>query len=109
MAVGPVVVGSTYLWSPTFLKDGAIYDLTGATATVNFLDPNGNVYTFTMVIPTPTNGKALYQNLTSLFTIVGESGSQFAQWYRSYKVVVGSVVLESAPIPFPVYKSVSGA
>lgn len=109
MAVGPVVVGSTYRWFPTFLKDGAIYDLTGTTITVNFLDPNGAVHSFAMGIVDALAGTALYQNDATLFTNIGESGSQFAQWYRSYKVKIGSVVLESAPIPFPVYKSVSGA
>lgn len=109
MAVGPVVVGSTYKWSPTFLKDGAICDLTGATITVNFLDPAGVVHSFALSIISAAAGTAFYTNLTTLFTTTGMSGTREAQWYRSYKVVVGSVTLESRGIPFMVYQSIAGA
>ncbi len=104
MASGPVVVGSTYLWRTKFLRDGAIYDLTGATITISFQPPSGAVQTFSMSPSSPTEGIAEYTNTTALFT-----GTQDAQWNRSYKVTKSGIVLESQPIPFKVYRSVSGS
>lgn len=104
MGVGPVVAGSTYKWMPTFLRNGAIYDLTGATITVSFLPPTGAAQTFNMSIVSASAGTATYTNTTSLFT-----NALAGQWYRSYKVSVGGVVLESPPIAFPVAISVSGS
>lgn len=113
--VGPIVVGSTYKWSPTFLKDGAIFDLTGCTITVNFLSPptpahpNGQVFTFPLAIIDASAGTAFYINLTDLFMTDGMDGSMQAQWFRSYRVAFGSGILESKAIPFFVYQSIAGS
>jgi hypothetical protein len=102
MAVGPIVVGSTYQWLPSFLRNRAIFDLTGATIVISFLPPTGTAQIFTMSIVSAPAGTATYTNLTTLFSVAGE-------WFRSYKITVGGIVLESAGIPFKVYPSVSGS
>ncbi len=111
--VGPIVVGSTYKWSPTFLKDGAIFDLTGASITVNFLSPIGTVYSFALSIIDALAGTASYVNQPNLFTtdgMQGIDGLMEAQWYRSYRITFGGGgILESKPIPFMVYQSIAGS
>lgn len=98
MSDGPFTIGSTYKWSPTFLKDGSIFDLSGASISINFRGPNNVLSSFAMTI-TGIN-LATYTNATTLFTIAG-------QWYRSYTISVGGVVLQSKGIEFQVYPSVS--
>lgn len=100
MANGPFVVGSTYKWSPTFLKDGAIYDLTGATVTVNFRSPANVVTSFSMTPISASAGTYTYTNATTLFTAAG-------QWYRSYSISLSGVVLQSKGIEFQVNPSVA--
>ena len=101
---GPIVAGSTYKWSPTFIKDGVIYDLTGATIIVSFLPPTGSAQTFSMSILSASAGTATYTNLTTLFT-----NALAGQWSRSYRVTLSGVVLESKEIAFQVYRSIAGS
>lgn len=111
--VGPIVVGSTYNWSPTFLKDGAIFVLSGASLTVNFLSPTGIVFSFAMTIIDAFAGTASYVNQPNLFTTAGMQGADGlmdGQWYRSYRITFGGGgILESKAIPFKVYQSIAGS
>lgn len=99
-----IVAGSTYKWNATFLKDGAIYDLTGATITLSFLPPTGVAQLFSMTIVSAAAGTATYSSLTTLFTNALAGG-----WVRSYKIVKDGVVLESPEIVFTVKRSISGS
>lgn len=102
----PVTIGSTYRWTPLdstgtrvgFRKDDVIWDLTGATVSILFEDPGGNVSTFTATVDDATNGKAYYDNLTTLFDEAGV-------WTRTWKVVQGSITILYDPIEFTVVAS----
>lgn len=99
MAAEPVVVGGTYNWKLTATKDGAAYDLTGATVVLTFVSPSGTrtQYTFTAAASSPA-----YENPTGLITTHGE-------WIRSWKTTLSGVVLETREIPFTAYRSRAAA
>src|SRR5262245_22708921 len=102
----PLVVGGTYRLSPggenpagtltALRKDGATWDLTGATVTLQLKDPSGNVTgPFTATVSSPSGGIAFYDLLT---TDLDEAGV----WYVKWKVVQGSLSLPSEWIEFRV-------
>lgn len=104
------VVGGTYDWflnpaqinTETAPKVFGTWDITGATVTISFVDPNGNGHSFSATIVSGPNGTAHYINATSLFNISG-------QWGYSWKVSLSGTVLESQIINFTVYPSAAAA
>lgn len=105
--IAAVVVGGTYDWflNPASINTEAApgvfgaWNLTGATVTITFVDPNGNGHSFTATVLTPgTAGTAHYINATGLFNVAGA-------WFYSWKVSLSGTVLESQLIPLTVYPS----
>lgn len=100
MAVASVLsLGSTYLFTPNpaILKDGAVWDLTGATVTIIFTPPSpAAAFTRTATITDAAAGVASYQCTT---TDLNASGA----WARQWHVVQGSIDIKiEPPISFTV-------
>ena len=111
MSAQPVVVGSTYDWflNPASINTEAApgvfgaWNISGATVTINFVDPNGNGHSFTAsLVNGGTTGQAHYVNATSLFNMQGE-------WGYSWRVSLSGTVLESQIVNFTVYPSGAAA
>ena len=108
MSCDPLTVGSTYRFKPdgdSILKDGAIWDLTGATVSIIFertdvgdelLD--GTSFTRTATVSNAAAGEAYYDCLTTDLDVAGI-------WSRAWKVVQGSITITHEPVAFEVIDS----
>jgi hypothetical protein len=117
MAIQPIVAGGTYDWflNPAHINTRAspkvygIWDITGATVTISFMrygnGPDAAATSvgghFSATILSGTDGTAHYTNAAGLFS----EGT----WGVSWKVVVGSTVLESEIMFFKVKASGAAA
>lgn len=96
----PLTIGSTYRFAPdgAITRDGAPWDLTGATVTVLLKAPSGAITTLTATVDDAAGGLAHADNATG---DLSERGT----WTRSWKVEQSGVVLISVPVPFEVVEA----
>ena len=109
MAIQPVVIGGTYDWflkakintqaAPTVF---GIWDLTGATVTINFIPPSGTASHLSASVVSASAGTAHYVNLAALFSVAGT-------WQVSWKVSKSGTILETELESFTVYASGAAA
>jgi uncharacterized protein YfaS (alpha-2-macroglobulin family) len=78
----PITVGSTPTFEAAFTRDGAAWDLTGATVTFYLKKPDGTLLTRTPTITNAVGGIAAYQALTTDLDVKGT-------WRNAWKVVGG--------------------
>ena len=107
-----LAVGSTWRWTPNWpgpygsgpagetgvLKDGAIWDLTGASVFLRLHPPDGGaVVEIPASVTAPTSGLAEYDGATTDLPVPGP-------WGRNWRFVEGNVniISPAAPIPFVV-------
>lgn len=112
MAAENIIVGSCYTWYATIKKNSAAAPTTfaawnlsspsTATITVNFIKPAGTRVSGTAAIVVAADGTADFTNLAATFDVAGT-------WAVSWKVVQGSVVMESKQRTFTVYASAAAA
>jgi hypothetical protein len=100
MASGTLRVGRTYQFRPVnggvVLKDGALWDLTGATVYVRWTKPDGTVVETAATVVAPLAGTVYYINAAGFFT-AADKGT----WRRNWRVVQGAVdVILEEDIPF---------
>lgn len=93
----PLTKNSTYVFRLDADKDGAPWDLTGATVTLTFRYPDGTTAAKSATLTTPASGIAEYTTLTTDLT---QLGRHEAMW----RVVQGSIDLESLPEAFTVVR-----
>lgn len=92
------VVGDTKEFYFHVLKDGEVWDLTGAAATVKFRMPSGAVLTRTGDVVDEPGGIVRYVTLNTDLSAAGT-------WEVVLRVVQGSVELTHPPIRFRVENS----
>ena len=100
MASEPIVMGGTYYWKLTATKDGAVWDLTGATITITFFTPSGTTKEYAAAILVAANGTAFYVNPTATFDAKGP-------WSVSWQVTQSGVIQETQEDSFTVYRSLA--
>jgi hypothetical protein len=91
-----IVAGNTYRFTPNetgVLKDGAIWDLTGATVTLILTDPANVETRHVATLTAPTAGLAEYLSLVTDIVAVG-------QWLRKWRIVQGAIDVTSPAVPF---------
>ncbi len=106
MAAQAPVIGGTYDWflNPAKINTQAapdvfgIWDLTGATVTISFVNPSGDGQQFSATVLSATAGTAHYINLASLFTTAGD-------WGVSWKISKSGTILETEIAYFTVKAS----
>lgn len=95
----PVCLGATKRFTPdggALLKDGAAWNLAGATVTIRFRPPDGldaDVVSFSATVTDAAAGEVEYTNAADLFDAVGV-------WSVSFKVVQGAVEEYTPPYTF---------
>lgn len=95
-AVQPIVVGDTINLIVFWKKDGSVWDVTGATATLFVKDPDGNVEELAASIADGPAGECNY--VYSSFDTPGT-------WVRQWRVVKSGITLLTKQIEFQVYPS----
>lgn len=80
----PLTTLSTYRFKLTATKDGATWDLTGATVTLKLRKPDGTQVTKSASLLVAASGTAYYDCSTS---DLGDPG----RWYKSWRVVQSSI------------------
>lgn len=93
-----LTVGSTYRFRLNAKKDGATWDLTGATVTLHITTPGGTVTAYSATVTGASSGQAEYVGTGSELDGTGT-------WQRAWQVVQGSVTQRSLPISFGVQRS----
>ena len=93
-----LIVGSTYAWTLNAKKDGAVWDITGATVTMILRKDDGTESTKSATVTDGPAGVAVYTGLTTDLTEVGG-------WRRTWRVVLGAIDIKYLPIPFSVQAS----
>jgi len=92
----PIVVGDTATFQLTARKDGAIWDISGATVSLRLRKPDGTVLTpLDASITDGPAGVARYTTDTDLLDSVGD-------WRRQWTVSKSGVVLSSQSVNFAV-------
>lgn len=95
----PLVVGDTADFTIHVKKDGAVWDISGATVTLTLRDPDGNtVGPFSATVSNGPGGIAHYQVAD---TVLDQSGD----WARQWKVEKSGVELKTRIINFTVEPS----
>jgi len=95
----PITVGSTRNFQLTATKDGAAWDLTGATVTLAFAPPAASglpPFTRPATVTDGPGGVAGYVSTPSDLTVTG-------LWQREWAVADGGVSVSLGLIPFFVY------
>lgn len=93
MAQATITTASTFEFLLTATKNGVVWDLSGATVTIFFQQPDGiNLAGKPATILVPAAGTASYVTTTTDITIPG-------QWYVCWQVSQAGVVINSKPIP----------
>lgn len=90
-----ITKGSTHRFTLNATKDGATWDLTGATVTLVLVDPSGNEINCSATLSAPTSGVAYYDTSTTDLDEVGT-------WQRVWKIVQSSVTMWSVRTNFHV-------
>lgn len=90
-----VTVGSQYRFLGTLTKDGAVWDLTGATVQLLFKKPDATTVTKTATILSAAAGQVYYDSAAADL-------DQAGNWTRSWKVTISSVVDYTLPVQFTV-------
>ena len=88
-----ITKGSTHRFQLTATKDGAVWDLTGATVTLYLIDTLGVETNYRATLSNPTAGVAYYDATTAILSTSG-------QWSRAWKVVQSGVTLWSGRTGF---------
>jgi len=88
-----MIVGNTYRFKLTATKDGATWDITGATVKLFLRGPSGAVIEKTGNILSAAAGTAYYDSDAADIDTAGN-------WVRSWEITQGSIVQESDPIIF---------
>lgn len=88
MASADITAASTYRHKLTATKDGSTWDLTGATITLYFRDPDGTVTAKSASLLVAASGTAYYDSSTT--DVVTEG-----RWHRAWRVVQGSIDITS--------------
>jgi hypothetical protein len=98
----PVIVSDTIDFTLNALKDGVVWDLTGATVSLYLLKPDKvtKVGPFAAALSDAVNGVAHYQVASTVIDRVGT-------WQRQWRVVLGSVQLWSKLYSFDVYPALA--
>ncbi len=92
----PIVVGGTYDFTHYVEKDGAVWDISGATVLIYFTKPDLTALApLTATVSDGPAGVAHYANPTTLLDVPGG-------WLRRWEVSKGGIVLPSGPIFFDV-------
>lgn len=94
----PLTVGSQYKFLDTITKNGAVWDLTGATVTIFFKRPDGSTFSTAGSLHDADSGQVTYTCSTSDLSVAGN-------WTRSWRVVLGGFTDYSEPILFTVVAS----
>ncbi len=94
-----VIAGTTKRWALTALKDGAAWNLTGATVTLILRRPDGTETTYSAAGFVGANAR--YHDNAAADLPVAAVGL----WTRAWNVVKGNVRERSKAIPFQVLKS----
>jgi hypothetical protein len=89
--------GSTHRFQLTATKDGAVWDLTGATVTLFLIDTLGAETSYTATISSPSGGVAYYDVATSVLTQAGT-------WSRAWRIVQSGVTMWSVRTGFDVVR-----
>lgn len=88
-----IVTRSTQRFFLYASKDGAVWNITGATVTLVLTDPLGVVTTKTATISDAANGVAYYETLVTDITLAGS-------WLRRWRVVQSPLDITSLPVAF---------
>lgn len=93
-----LTVGSQYRFRATLTKDGMVWDLTGATITLNFKKPDGSTSTRSASLLVASSGQVYYDSTVADLDQAGE-------WRRSWKVNLGGIISLTVPVRFTVVES----
>lgn len=94
-AANAFTVGSTEIFESTFLKDGILWDMTGATVRLKFADPNGAISIFA-AFNTYLGGAQVS------WTVPNIPG----RWIRAWDITDSAGIRQvSKPMPFDVISS----
>lgn len=90
-----MVVGNTYKFRLTATRDGAAWDLTGATVTMALRNPAGIAAIKSASVTNAAGGIVEYN---SIISDIATSGI----WSRSWEITQGTIVQESPIVSFSV-------
>ena len=93
-----LVVGSQYRFEATLTRNRAVWDLTGATVTINFKRSDGTTFTQSASLLAATTGQVNYDCTTSDLDMAGN-------WTRSWKIVLSTKTYYTLPVQFVVSDS----
>lgn len=91
-----VIVTDTTLFELNALRNGVVWDITGATVTLKFKKPDGTVLSVAPIVTDGPNGVAQYNAPTSVLDARGD-------WIRQWTVTKSGVILSSRQIHFNVF------
>lgn len=94
-----ITVGSQYRFEATITKNGAVWDLTGATVLIYFKRPDGTTFSKSASLLNATAGQVNYDSA------VGDLNQAGTTWTRSWQVTLGGVVDYTPPVQFTVLAS----
>jgi hypothetical protein len=97
MAGATLKAGSTYRFKLTATKDGAVWDLTGATVTLLLRKPDATQETKSASLLVAASGTAYYDSLTTDL-----AAADRGRWWRAWRVVQGSIDVTGDEIDFVV-------
>jgi hypothetical protein len=93
-----LTVGSQYRFRATITKDGAVWNITGATVTLHLKNPSGTTSIKSASILSATNGQVYYDSAAADLDVAG-------QWKRSWKISLSGVIDFTAPVQFTVVEA----
>ena len=102
MAAQGIVVGGTYTWPATILKDGVAWNLTAATVKLYFW-PGDLSVAATAVTADATSATTGIVSVTNPTTTFDRTGA----WFYAWKIIDGGIRVEQVPVTFGVARSLS--
>lgn len=93
-----LTVGSQYQFEETITKNGAVWDLTGATVLIFFKRPDATTFSQAATIANAAAGQVTYDSLTTDLNMAGD-------WTLSWKITLGGKVDYTEPRRFTVVSS----
>lgn len=94
-----LTVGSQYRFQAALKKNGLVWDLTGATVTLEFKRPDGTTFSRSASLLNATAGVVYYDSAVADLDVAGTT------WTRAWKVTLNSKVNYTTPIGFTVVSS----
>lgn len=92
-----VALGDTPRFEVEGRADGTLWDFTAAVATLYLRKPGGQIVSVSGSIESPATGGVAYYVFTSTTALI------VGDWSAWWKIVDGSVIMNSIPRPFMVF------